>query len=118
MYYDINQRKGGEDLTVGNYLTVEGGAGRSFLKGAASAGLAYVLQWKVTDDKGSSITPRLSGAKNKAYGLGPEINLPIFAKGTLVALLGFRYTFEVGNSTNFQGHNLVMSVTLAKFNAQ
>jgi hypothetical protein len=118
MFYDINQRKQSEDIKVGNYLTIEGGVGRSFLKGAANAGLAYVLQWKVTDDKGSGVNPRFAGHRNKAYGLGPELNMPFFAKGTLVGLIGFRYTFEAGNSTNFQGNNLVFSVTLAKLSAQ
>jgi hypothetical protein len=57
----------------------------------------------------------LRGApKNKAYGVGPEISVPIFAKGSVVGLIGFRYTFEVGNSVNFQGNNLVASFTLAK----
>jgi hypothetical protein len=47
--YEIHQNKRGIDLRVGDILTVEGGVGRSFIKGAASAGLAYVAQWKVTD---------------------------------------------------------------------
>jgi len=117
MFYDIHQRKRSEDITVGNYLTIEGGAGRSFLKGAGSAGLAYLMQWKTTYDSGSDVNPLLPRAKNKAYGLGPEINLPFFARGSLVGLLGFRYTFEIGNSTNFQGNNLVFTLTLAKLSA-
>jgi len=118
MSYDINQRKRSADIKVGDYLTVEGGAGRSFIKGAASAGLSYVLQWKTTNDSGSAIPAYLPRGKNKAYGIGPELNLPFFAKGTVVGLVGFRYTFEMNNSTNFQGNNLVVSVTLAKLKAQ
>jgi hypothetical protein len=114
MFYDIYQRKRSQDVKVGNYLTIEGGAGRSFIKGAASAGVAYLMQWKTTDDSGSDIPRILGRGKNKAYGIGPEVNMPFFAKGTLVGLIGFRYTFEFHNSTNFQGSNLVLSLIVAK----
>jgi hypothetical protein len=114
MFYEFHQKKTTEDLRVGDFLTIEGGAGRSFLKGAGNAGVAYVLQWKTTDDSGEAIRPaqRRLG-KNKAYGVGPEIALPFFAKGRFVGLLGVRYTIEMGNVTNFQGTNLVASITLA-----
>ncbi len=114
MYYDINQKKRSTDVKVGQYMTIEGGAGRSFIKGAASAGLAYVVQLKTTDDSGADIPRLLPRGKNKAYGLGPEINMPFFAKGKFVGLLGFRYTFEFANSTNFQGRNLAVTMTLAR----
>jgi hypothetical protein len=114
MFYDINQRKRSADIKVGDYLTIEGGAGRSFLKGAGSAGLAYVLQWKTTSDSGTDIPPYLPRARNTAYGIGPELNVPFFAKGSLVGLFGFRYTFDMGNTYNFQGNDLVLSITLAK----
>jgi hypothetical protein len=116
MFYDINSPKRSTDVTVGNFLTIEGGAGRSFLKGAGSAGLAYVLQWKTTNDSGSGLSPLLPIAKSHAYALGPELNVPFFAKGSMVGIFGFRYTFEVGNTYNFQGRNLVLSLTLAKLN--
>jgi hypothetical protein len=115
MFYEIHHQKRSEDIRVGDFLTIEGGAGRSFLKGAANIGAAYLIQWKTTDDSGSGVPLALRGApKNKAYGVGPEISVPIFAKGSVVGLIGFRYTFEVGNSVNFQGNNLVASFTLAK----
>ncbi len=114
MYYDINQRKRSEDIKVGQYMTIEGGVGRSFFKGAASAGMAYVMQWKTTNDSGSGIPKLLPRGKNKAYGLGPEINMPLFAKGQFMGFLGCRYTFEFANSTNFQGRNLALTLTLAR----
>ena len=114
--YDIHQNKRGIDLRVGDYFTLEGGAGMSFLKGAGNAGVAYVGQWKVTDDTGSDFPPRLTKTKNRAYGIGPEISMPVFAKGTLVGLVGFRYIVEFGAKTNFEGNNLVLSFTLAKLN--
>lgn len=114
IFYDINQRKRSKDITVGQYMTIEGGVGRSFLKGTASAGMAYVVQRKTTDDSGADISRLLPRGRNKAYGLGPEINLPLFAKGKFLGFFGFRYTFEFSNSTNFQGRNLAVTLTLAK----
>jgi len=114
-FFDIYQRKRSEDIRVGDFLTVEGGAGRSFLKGAGSAGLAYFGQWKMTRDKGTDIPAVLRGTgKNRAIGLGPEINVPFFKKGSVLGLIGVRYTFEVDNVVNFQGQNLLVTLTIAK----
>jgi hypothetical protein len=38
-------------VTVGQLLTLEGGVGKSFLEGAASVGLAYYAQFKLTHDE-------------------------------------------------------------------
>ena len=113
-YYDIHHKKSDEDVRVGDYLTLEGGMGVSFLKGAASAGLAYLVQMKTTDDSGDDLGPLAESGRNNAYGVGPEVTFPIFAKGKTVGLINARYTFEFGNSTNFQGDNLIVSFTLAR----
>jgi hypothetical protein len=113
-YYDIHHTKRDEDVRVGDYLTLEGGMGVSFLKGAASAGLAYLVQMKTTDDSGDDRGPLAESGRNKAYGIGPDVTFPIFAKGKTVGLINVRYTVEFGNSTNFQGDNLVVSLTLAR----
>jgi hypothetical protein len=113
-FYDFHNKKQDEDLRVGQYLTLEGGAGRSFLKGAAHAGLAYVAQWKMTDDSGSDFPPNLQKSKNRAYGLGPEVAMPVFARGPLVGLVNVRYTWEFGAETNFEGGNFLISFILAR----
>jgi len=113
-FYDFHQKKQDQDLRVGQYLTIEGGAGRSFLKGAAHAGLAYVAQWKTTNDTGSDFPPNLEKSKNRAYGLGPEIALPVFARGPLVGLVNVRYIWEFGAETNFEGGDFLISFTLAR----
>jgi hypothetical protein len=113
-FYDIHQSKSNQDIRVGNILTIEGGAARSFLKGAAHGGVAYVAQWKMTRD--SDIPSRLPRTNGRVFGLGPDVAVPVFAKGTLLGLIGFRYSWEFGAKTNFEGHNLVISFTLAKLN--
>jgi len=115
-FYEIHQNKRGVDLRVGDILTLEGGFGRSFLKGAGNAGLAYVAQWKVTDDSGADFPARLQKSKNRAYGLGPDVSFPVFAKGTLIGLVGVRFIHEFGARTSFEGSSFVLSFTLAKLN--
>jgi hypothetical protein len=114
--YEIHQKKRDKDLRVGDILTMEGGAGRAFLKGAGNAGMSYVAQWKVTNDSGSEFPARLDKTKGRAFGLGPDISMPIFARGTLVGIVGVRYTFEFGTRTNFEVQTLALSFTVAKLN--
>ena len=68
----------------------------------------------MTKDKGTDINPLLPRGKNRAIGLGPEINIPFFKKGSVLGLIGARYTFEVANVANFQGQNLLVTMTIAK----
>jgi hypothetical protein len=75
-----------------------------------------MAQWKVTDDSGSDFPALLPKSKNRAYGLGPEVAMPVFAKGTLVGLVNVRYIWEFGAKTNFEGNTFLVSFTLAKLN--
>jgi hypothetical protein len=52
---------------------------------------------------------------NRAYALGPEVNFPFFVKGKTAGFIGARYTWEFNNASNFQGNNLALTLTLAKF---
>jgi hypothetical protein len=99
---------------VGDILTVEGGLGMSFLKGAGNAGLAYVAQWKITKDSGADFPANLQKNKNRAFGLGPEVSVPVFAKGTLLGLVGVRFIREFSARTNFEGSSFILSFTVAK----
>jgi hypothetical protein len=112
---EIHAVKRSTDILVGDFLTIKGGVGRSFLKGAASAGLVYCLQYKITHDGGTGLPALLPNSLNKAYALGPEVNFPFFVKEKTVGFIGARYTWEFNNSSNFQGNNLALTLTLAKF---
>ena len=59
-YWETHGKKEGEvhvenvsvsNVKVGQLLTLEGGIGKSFLHGAASIGVAYYAQWKMTADE-------------------------------------------------------------------
>ena len=101
-------------VTVGDLLTLEGGFGRTFLMGAASVGLAYYAQWKVTDDDfGIPVNPPggpLLG-KHRVYGLGPDLTIPIATKSKLIALLNVRYFWETGARVKTEGDTLVITTT-------
>jgi hypothetical protein len=112
---EIHSVKNNTDILVGDFLTIKGGVGRSFLKGAASAGLVYSLQYKITHDGGTNLPALLPNSLNKAYALGAELNFPFFVKGKTAGFIGARYTWEFNNSSNFQGNNLALTMTLAKF---
>jgi hypothetical protein len=112
-FYEIHQTKTSEDVRVGDILTVEGGLGGSFLKGAGSLGVAYVAQWKITNDSGDDFPARLPKSKSRVFGLGPDLTLPVFAVGSIVGLLNARYVWEFGGRTTFEGNTFVAGFTLA-----
>jgi len=114
VFYDFNEKKNNADIKVGDIMTWSGGIGRSFLKGAGNAGVAYNAQWKMTHDSGSDIPPLVPITDGRAFGVGPEIFTPVFAKGRNVGLVNFRYLWMLGPKTNFGGQVLSASFTFAR----
>lgn len=116
-FYETHTEKDGTDIRVGDLLTLEGGFGYSFMQGAASVGLAYFAQWKVTDDElgdlEALIPPEVSDfvGRHRVYGIGPEVNVPIPIRNKLVALLNLRYIREFGARTKSQGDALAFTIT-------
>jgi Putative MetA-pathway of phenol degradation len=118
MFYDFNQTKNNTNITVGDLLTLGGGVGRSFLKGAANAGVAYGAQWKMTHDHGPDIPAVVSITNGRVFAVGPEIDLPVFAKGQNLGLVSFRYLWPIGPKTTLSGQTLVASFTFARLRKQ
>lgn len=114
VYYDIPSEKNNADIKVGQLLTLAGGAGRSFLKGAANAGVVYGAQWKLTHDSGSGIPPLLPITNGRVFGVGPAIQMPVFAKGHNVGLLGFQYEWLLDPKTALGGRTLTATFTFAR----
>ena len=115
MYYDFNNTKNNADIKVGQILTLSGGAARSFMQGAASAGVAYSAQWKMTHDSGSGIPPALPIANGRVFGVGPELDMPVFAKGKNMGLVSVRYLWPSGPKEALGGQVFAISFTLAHF---
>jgi hypothetical protein len=110
-FYEIHTSKQDLDAKTGDIFTLEGGVGRAFLKGYANAGLAYVGQWKVTEDSGRDVNPLVQGKKGSMFALGPELNMPVSKKGIF---LGFKYLFDVHSRLATSGDYLVLSLTYVR----
>ncbi len=110
-YYEIHSKKKDTDIRVGDILTLEGGLGKSFMGGALSVGVAYFGQWKVTDDSlGANlqdledIIDLLGGVgKNRVYGVGPELLLPIATKKRYYGSADLRFLWDFGAVTQLEG---------------
>jgi hypothetical protein len=124
-YWETHSKKEGErrienatltDIKVGQLLTLEGGLGKSFLHGAASVGLAYYAQWKLTSDQMSLSPSLLPGSapdldKHRVFGFGPDVTIPIATKSRLIALVNARYMWETGAELKTQGQTLMLTTT-------
>jgi hypothetical protein len=103
-----------EDVKVGQLLTVEGGIGKQFLRGAAHIGLAYYAQWKLTRDRmtvSSSPDPASIDQTHQVWGFGPEVTIPIATRTRLIALMNIRYLWETGARLKTQGQSLLVTST-------
>jgi len=110
-FYEIHTSKQDLDFKSGDVFTLEGGVGRAFLQGYANAGLAYVGQWKVTEDSGADVSTLVQGKKGSMFALGPELNMPVSKKGIF---LGFKYLFDVRSRLATSGNYLVLSLTYVR----
>ncbi len=114
-FYETHTDKKDTDIRVGDLLTLEGGFGKSFLEGALSVGVAYYAQLKVTDDDvGRDLEMLLDGrqlGKNRVYGFGPEVTVPIATKSKLIALINARYFWETGARTTLEGQTFTLTAT-------
>jgi arylsulfatase A-like enzyme len=103
------------DVKVGQLVTLEGGIGKSFLHGAASIGVAYYAQWKVTDDtwRVSAGHSEVAGIPehHRVWGIGPEVTIPIATKSKLISLVNVRYLWETGTQFKTQGQSLLVTTT-------
>ena len=121
-FWETHSKKEGElhagrvamgDVKVGQLLTLEGGAGKSFLHGAASVGAAYYAQWKLTTDTFSVMAhPLTIPDKHRVFAFGPDVTIPIAAKTKLISLVNVRYMWEAGAQTKTQGPTLMLTWTV------
>jgi hypothetical protein len=101
---------------VGQLLTLEGGAAKSFLHGAAHIGVAYYAQWKMSADQFDVIAPvTRTGtipAKHRVWGIGPDVTIPIATKSRLISLVNVRYLWEQGAQVKTQGQTFIVTNTI------
>jgi hypothetical protein len=103
MSYDLNEKMRGIDITRGNMLDVQGGAGVT-VRRIWVVGLAGYALRQVRDDRGADLPPALTGLRTRTYGLGPEIDVVIPSIGLRAEL---RYEWDLGTRARPQGEVLV-----------
>jgi hypothetical protein len=104
------------NVKVGQLLTLEGGVGKSFLHGAASIGMAYYAQWKLTPDQfelsPGTLPLNTIPDKHRVFGVGPEVTIPIATKTKLLSLVNVRYLWESGAQFKTQGQTFIITNTI------
>ena len=120
-FLEMHSKKEDQDLKVGNLLTFEGGAAYNVPKIGGAFGLAYFFQRKVSDDSGADVPDVLLRAlnlrgRNTIFGVGPDITMGLFQRGTTAGLLNVRYLWESGAKSSFEGSTFMISLTFAKVN--
>lgn len=108
--YQLNQRKRGIDITRGDLVQVQGGMGVSLLNRRLDLGIVGFALSQVRDDRGADVPPVLRGARDEAYGLGPEIVLSL---RPLPARMRLRYERDVTVKSRPQGEIFLFSLEFA-----
>ena len=107
--YDLNGRKRDIDITRGNSVQIQGGAGGTYRR-FLHLGIAGFALWQVTDNSGTDLPPAARDARTRVYGLGPEIGVTI---PSIRTRLDLRYQWEIGVRSRQDGRIFVASATLA-----
>jgi hypothetical protein len=106
--YDFNLKTRDVDITRGQTLQVQGGLGKK-LFGMLDLGLAAYALWQTTDDAGSALPAAVRGARDAAYGLGPEIDVTI---PTIRTRLAMRYEHDVVVHSRPLGQTFLVTLTV------
>ena len=101
---DIYGTKIGIDLRRGDTLQIQGGLGATVLR-IVDIGIAGYGLWQVTDYGGSALPVDLHGARDRDFGVGPEIDLTV---PPALGRLTLRYTHDVAGQTRPLGGLLVV----------
>ena len=117
-FLELHSKKKDQDIRVGDILTLEGGAAYNIEKIGGAFGMGYAYQGKLTDDSGTDVpvaalrVTNLYG-KNRVFGVGPDLTTGVFEHGRTIGMLNFRYFWETGSRSSFEGGTLFASFTIA-----
>jgi len=107
--YDINLKKRDIDVTRGESIQIQGGAGTRLFR-LFDVGLVGYALWQVGDDRGSDLPPVLAGARDRALGLGGEAGVLI---PPMRGQLSIRYVRDLVARSRPLGEVFVLSFTVA-----
>lgn len=74
--YEHNERKDGIDLTRGDTVQIQGGAGTTMFRLVSVGVVGYAL-WQVRADRGAALPAALRGAHDQSCGFGLEADLTL-----------------------------------------
>jgi hypothetical protein len=103
--YDLNLRKRRIDITRGDTMQVQGGAGVSRFDRRFEAGLAGYWLRQVRSDRGADIPPVFRGARDRVYGLGPEMAVMV---KPIRSQIRARYEWDLGAQSRPKGSIFVV----------
>jgi hypothetical protein len=107
--YELNLRKRNIDITRGDIFQIQGGIGVKRHNQVLEMGLAGYALWQVRDDRGADLPPVLSGARDRVFGLGPEVAVLI---KSINSELRARYEWDIGAQSRFQGNVFVVGIKI------
>jgi hypothetical protein len=105
--YDANLRKRKIDITRGDTLNLQGGAGTNLFNRVVEAGLAFNSLWQVRADRGADLPVVLRGARDRVYGFGPDAAVMIKA---IQSQLRIRYEWDMGVRSRPKGNVFVVGL--------
>lgn len=107
--YDLNLRKRGIDIIRGDIFQVQGGAGVTKMNRSVEAGVAgYVLR-QVRPDQGADLPDVLRGARDRVYGVGPEMAVMI---KSIRSQIRTRYEWDLGAHSRPKGNLFVIGLVV------
>ena len=109
--FNFQSKKEDSETKVGNVMNLEGGLGADFLKGGLVVGLDYYASFKLTDDEIDRFANILVRGKNKAFAVGPEVQLALAKSNTLYGFLKVNYQWELYARTTTQGSAMTVLAT-------
>ena len=98
--WDINGRKIGIDVTRGATLQAQGGLGKTFGRIVSIGPIVYAL-YQVQNDSGADVPSALRGARDRAFGLGAEVDLTL-ERGRVQLFCRYAHDLAVQTRPNAQ----------------
>ena len=100
-------KKRGIDITRGDSFQIQGGIGGR-VRGMFDLGLAGYALWQVTDDHGVDLPMVLRGARDRGFGLGPEVDLAV---PSLRSRALIRFVWDLDGKARPVGTSLVIGLS-------
>lgn len=105
--YAYNGKKRGVAIVRGDTVQIQGGLGGRVLDGV-ELGIAGYALWQVTDDRGPDLPAALRGARERVFGLGPEVDILVPA---LQSRLSARFAWDIAGRARPVGTILVLGLS-------